>query len=176
MLHVLMNESNGQVITIDDFITDEECDRLIELGGKQGYGRSTNVGKMKFDGTFEEKTSKTRTSHNAWCTEECYKDDLVQNVLERIAQLTGIPDQNSEYLQLLKYETGQFYRAHHDYIEADKNRQPGPRILTAFLYLNDVPAGGGTNFPDLDLTVMPKRGRILLWPSVLDSNPSEKVD
>ena len=72
------------------------------------------------------------------------------------------------------YETGQFYRAHHDYIEADKNRQPGPRILTAFLYLNDVPAGGGTNFPDLDLTVMPKRGRILLWPSVLDINPSEK--
>ena len=102
MLQVLMNESNVQVITIDDFITDEECDRLIELGGKQGYDRSTDVGKMKFDGTFEEKTSKTRTSHNAWCTEECYKDDLVQNVLERIAQWTGIPDQNSEYLQLLK--------------------------------------------------------------------------
>jgi prolyl 4-hydroxylase len=40
--------------------------------------------------------------------------------------------------------------------------------------LNDVEAGGGTNFPDLDLTVMPKKGRLLLWPSVIDSDPSKK--
>jgi len=29
---------------------------------------------------------------------------------------------------------------------------------------------GGTNFPELNLTVMPKQGRILLWPSVLDQD------
>jgi prolyl 4-hydroxylase len=51
------------------------------------------------------------------------------------------------------------------------DRQCGPRILTFFLYLNDVEAGGGTNFPKLGLTVMPKRGRALLWPSVLNSSP-----
>ena len=38
----------------------------------------------------------------------------------------------------------------------------------------DVEAGGGTNFPQLDITVMPKKGRALLWPSVLDSNPMKK--
>jgi prolyl 4-hydroxylase len=37
--------------------------------------------------------------------------------------------------------------------------------------LNDVEAGGGTNFPKLGITVMPKRGRALLWPSVLNSAP-----
>ncbi len=37
---------------------------------------------------------------------------------------------------------------------------------------NDVEAGGGTNFPDLDITVMPKRGRVLIWPSVLDGDPN----
>ena len=129
---------------------------------------------MNFDGTFQAKTSTTRTSRNAWCEGDCYKDELVQNVLQRIAELTGIPDINSEYLQLLQYETGQFYRRHHDYIEADENRPQGPRILTAFLYLNDVEKGGGTNFPQLDLTVMPKRGRILLWPSVRNDHPSKK--
>ena len=41
---------------------------------------------------------------------------------------------------------------------------------------NDVEAGGGTNFPDLDITVMPKRGRVLIWPSVLDSDPNQKDD
>lgn len=51
------------------------------------------------------------------------------------------------------------------------DRQCGPRILTFFLYLNDVEEGGGTNFPKLDLTVMPKRGRALLWPSVLNAAP-----
>ena len=43
-----------------------------------------------------------------------------------------------------------------------------------YLYLNDVEAGGGTNFDLLDLTVQPKRGRALFWPSVLDSDPHKK--
>ena len=48
--------------------------------------------------------------------------------------------------------------------------------MTLYLYLNDVENGGGTNFDELDITVMPKRGRALLWPSVLDSNPNQKDD
>ena len=63
---------------------------------------------------------------------------------------------------------------HHDYIPHQRDRQCGPRILTFFLYLSDVEAGGGTGFPNLDITVMPKRGRALLWPSVLDSDPMAK--
>jgi prolyl 4-hydroxylase len=49
------------------------------------------------------------------------------------------------------------------------------RILhvTGFLYLSDVEEGGGTNFPSLDLTVEPKRGRALLWQSVLDEDPHD---
>lgn len=99
---------------------------------------------------------------------------MTQKTLGKIEKLTGVPDANSEYLQLLKYEKGQFYRVHHDYIENDDGRPQGPRILTAFLYLNDVEKGGGTNFPDLNLTVMPKKGRLLLWPSVLNEDPSKK--
>jgi prolyl 4-hydroxylase len=95
--------------------------------------------------------------------------------MDRIANFTEINDDNSEFLQLLRYEKGQFYKKHHDYIGIERNRQQGVRILTVYLYLNDVEAGGGTNFPLLDLTVMPKRGRALLWPSVLDAKP-EKED
>lgn len=39
------------------------------------------------------------------------------------------------------------------------------------MYLSDVDAGGGTDFPDLGITVMPKKGRALLWPSVYNSAP-----
>jgi 2OG-Fe(II) oxygenase superfamily len=65
------------------------------------------------------------------------------------------------------------YEEHHDYIDIDLERQQGVRILTVYLYLNDVEAGGGTNFPKLNVTVMPKRGRALIWPSVRDDDPSE---
>ena len=46
--------------------------------------------------------------------------------------------------------------------------------MTVFLYLNDVEEGGGTDFPDLGITVQPKRGRALLWPSVKNEDPDEK--
>jgi prolyl 4-hydroxylase len=39
-----------------------------------------------------------------------------------------------------------------------------------FLYLSDVVEGGGTQFGKLDLRVMPKKGRVLIWPSVLDED------
>jgi prolyl 4-hydroxylase len=53
------------------------------------------------------------------------------------------------------------------------DKPQGPRILTVFLYLNDVQGGGGTHFGRLSLTVMPKKGRALIWPSVLDEDPLE---
>ena len=90
--------------------------------------------------------------------------------------VTGIPANHSEDFQILKYEPGQFYRQHHDYIGHQRDRQSGPRMLTFFLYLSDVEEGGATNFPDLEIAVKPKVGRALLWPSVLDSNPFDKED
>lgn len=48
------------------------------------------------------KVSTRRTSSNAWCQNDCYKDPIAQAVMDRIVNLTGIPEVNSEYLQLLK--------------------------------------------------------------------------
>lgn len=64
-------------------------------------------------------------------------------------------------------------RSHHDYIPFHTKRQCGVRVLTLFLYLNDVEAGGGTKFDKLNITVMPKAGKAVLWPSVLDDKPNE---
>lgn len=163
------------VITLDNFLTDEECELLIKLGGEEGYEQSMDVGPRKFDGSYEGYKNSRRTSTNAWCQEDCYNEiQKKSEIISKMENLTAIPDANSEYLQMLRYEVGQFYRQHHDYIGHHTTRQEGVRILTVFLYLNDVEAGGGTNFPKLDVTVMPKRGRVLLWPSVLDEDPNSK--
>ena len=198
------------VVTLDNFLSEAECDRLIELGGEQGYLESADVGERKFDGkssrksshhaliiavrvsrpvhmfvtqscsclllgTYDRKVSTTRTSSNAWCQDACETDSVTMAVTKRIEDITGIPSVNFEFLQLLQYEMGQYYKQHHDFIDFHLQRKQGPRVLTVFLYLNDVEEGGGTNFPLLNnMTVLPKRGRALIWPSVFDENPNEK--
>lgn len=164
------------IITMDDVITEMEAQRLIELGHERGYERSQDVGRAKADGTHEKYVNDGRTSTNAWCNEECMDDPYAISVMDRLTEITGIPKLNSEHLQLLKYEVGQSYVIHHDYVAHHITKQGGVRILTVFLYLNDVAAGGGTNFDQYDITVTPKRGRVLLWPSVLDDTPDIKDD
>eukprot|EP00525_Craspedostauros_australis_P008656 CAMPEP_0198134680 /NCGR_PEP_ID=MMETSP1442-20131203/60200_1 /TAXON_ID= /ORGANISM="Craspedostauros australis, Strain CCMP3328" /LENGTH=346 /DNA_ID=CAMNT_0043795827 /DNA_START=313 /DNA_END=1353 /DNA_ORIENTATION=+ len=168
------NKPGPWVVTLDDVATQEECDALIELGAKQGYERSKDVGGKKFDGTYDAVQSDFRTSSNAWCVKDCYNHTVTQSVLDKQAWITGIPDKNNEYLQLLKYTEGQRYGQHHDFIQHHNARPQGPRILTVFFYLNDVEEGGGTKFNKLGITVMPKRGRVLLWPSVSDQFPNRK--
>jgi prolyl 4-hydroxylase len=82
--------------------------------------------------------------------------------------VTGIPYSNYECLQLLKYEVGQFYLEHDDHIEYHTKQSHGPRLLTFFIYFNEVEKGGATRFPKLDLTVQAKKGRVLIWPSITD--------
>jgi prolyl 4-hydroxylase len=161
------------VITFDNFLTPEECDDMVQLGYKSGYKRSEDVGAEKEDGTVGAKKSTGRTSENAWCSSRdgCRDEDVAQRLHNRMSQVMGISPENSEDMQLLRYEVGQFYQTHHDYIPHQRDRQCGPRILTFFIYMSDVDAGGGTDFPDLGITVMPKKGRALLWPSVYDSDP-----
>lgn len=81
---------------------------------------------------------------------------------------------NYENFQVLRYQTGQFYRTHHDMSPGDNQLACGPRILTFFLYLSDVDEGGGTNFPNVDVTVVPKRGSAVLWPSVKNEDPTRQ--
>jgi prolyl 4-hydroxylase len=164
------------VVVLENVVSQEEAEHMIELGAIEGYERSSDVGKLKFDGTYESNVNDGRTSTNAWCKYGCYKNETAQRVIERVTNMTNIPEKNSENFQLLKYEVGQYYKTHHDYISHLKERQSGVRMITVFLYLNDVEEGGGTDFPDLGLTVQPKRGRVVIWPSVLDEAPDEKDD
>ena len=172
------------VITFENFLTDEECDELIALGYKEGYDRSKDVGAKAADGSYDGKVSTTRTSKNAWCSDKngCRAEPIPKRIHDRIQKVLGIPTQNYEDFQMLRYEKGQFYRTHHDYIPHQKDRACGPRILTFFLYLSDVEEGGGTGLGQITdpitgkkgLVVNPKKGKALLWPSIYNHDPMEK--
>lgn len=82
---------------------------------------------------------------------------------------------NFESFQVLRYRKSQKYDRHHDSSQEDVNHLSGPRVFTFFLYLSDVIEGGETAFTDLNITVTPEAGMVLVWPSVLDEDPT-KVD
>jgi prolyl 4-hydroxylase len=170
-------EDGPWVVQLEGFLSPAECDRLIALGHAMGYVRSKDIGKKKFDGTFDSFTSNQRTSTTAWCSRDsvCDRDPVTKAVTARIEELVQIPANHSEYMQLLRYEVGQKYGIHHDYSDLHSARPQGARILTVFLYLSDEGLeGGGTNFPSLNLTVQPRLGRAIVWPSVRNDKPGAK--
>jgi prolyl 4-hydroxylase len=66
------------------------------LGVAEGFERSSDVGAMKADGTFDSNVNEGRTSTNAWCQNACYEDEVALTVVERLTNITGINETNSE--------------------------------------------------------------------------------
>lgn len=56
------------MVVLDTFLTQEECDRLIYLGGEEGYNRSADVGQEKEDGTFD--LDYNKYVHDCWMMPE----------------------------------------------------------------------------------------------------------
>lgn len=148
------------VIQFEDLISPAEAERMIALAGAK-LERSLAGDQL----------SPVRTSTQYWCGDEdgCTRDPTIAAVTERMTRLASVPEENAEYFQILKYEPGQFYRTHHDQQTGHWTPQ-GVRVYTFFVYLSDVEAGGGTRFTDLNITVTPKLGRAVLWPSVIDAD------
>lgn len=48
------------MVVFENAITDEEAERLIELGGVEGYQRSADVGRKLEDGTYDKKVGAVR--------------------------------------------------------------------------------------------------------------------
>lgn len=172
-------EDGPWIATFDGFVSDDEVDSIIRAVNGS-FTRSTDQGAVDKYGEQAKIVSQGRTSENAWCTGACEASPAVQRVSERIADVTGVPVENFESFQVLRYLPGQYYRAHHDMSPSDNKLACGPRIYTFFLYLSDVDAGGETEFPTIKdrdgkpLRIAPKKGTALLWPSVLSAEPTKQ--
>ena len=75
---------------------------------------------------------------------------------------------------MVKYRAGEGFGDHTDFFAPqsadDGDRMSGQRIFTAIFYLNDDFVGGETVFPLLNITVTPKKGKMLLFRNVLRKN------
>lgn len=149
---------------IDHFISAETCDYFIQKG-------EPKLARALVSGDTGGKLSSGRTGSNCWLS---FKDDArLNDVSKEISEYIDIPLEHAEKMQLIYYGSGQEYRPHFDAFDLKSDRgircakNGGQRLVTALLYLNDVPKGGGTIFPKLNITVKAKKGRVLLFENTL---------
>lgn len=109
-------------------------------------------------------TNDVRTSSSMFFQLSMY-DFIGGLALRQIAHLAGHDISQAEPLAVLRYLPGQQYKPHFDYFVSRGNREElvdgrgGQRQTTLFVYLNDVEAGGETDFPLLHACVLPAQGK-----------------
>lgn len=154
---------NPFIATVDDFLSGDDCQSLIQAAsGSLERSKIVNAGAEKVE-------SERRTNSNARVTKE--QSPAVPRMLMLLSMYLRLPITHAEGLQILHYGPGQEFKPHHDGFSLDDKPQRtemyeksgGQRLFSTMVYLNDVDAGGSTDFPNLDLSVAPKQGRLLIF-------------
>ena len=113
--------------------------------------------------------------------EEMLEDINILLMQRRMADIVDTTPAYSEFLQLLRYQNGQEYRPHRDYLPPSlitplEEGGAGQRESTVIIYLNDVQNGGETEFIELDKKIAPKMGRVLAFKNLHeDGSPDTRT-
>lgn len=91
------------------------------------------------------------------------EDPAIHALNRRIAAVAGLPAENGEAAQVLRYKPGQEYKPHHDFVRAAENQ----RTMTALVWLNDGYDGGETAFLKTGLKVKGRKGDCLVFRNTL---------
>jgi hypothetical protein len=162
------------VVVFENFVSEAEG-LVLQDTLHDKWKKSSTVGDI-VDGVVQENFGGARTSSTAWCTmNPCSRSEVHRTIQKRTAELTGTDPQHMEYMQILKYNPGEFYKSHHDNIDDQVELMCGPRLLTAFFYFSNLSPemGGATKFTNLGFQVEAKIGRMVLWPSMMDDDSSK---
>lgn len=156
---------------IHDFLTQEECDGLVELINKNHVPSTVVSQGDEFSVQDKSRTSSTSNLDHS--------NTLVKSIHEKISKYLDLDISNGENLQGQLYEPGQYFKPHHDFFSGaaydmhclDK----GNRTHTLMIYLNDGFEGGGTNFPRMNTILQPKKGKAVTWQNMINGRTQENT-
>ena len=146
---------------IDNFLTPEECDLFISMT------ENNLQPSLVYSSSSDNVDEKQRKSEQVWIKRDT--NQLSKKLSQRIEQLSSMPIENQEDIQIVKYTEGGFFNPHYDACDGDKEfckrmeGVSGPRYMTFLIYLNDDFEGGETVFTKLSRTVKPKKGKVLVF-------------
>jgi prolyl 4-hydroxylase len=161
-IRVLQRLQRPIVVTLSGVLSDEECERLIELAAPRIL-RST---------VTDPRTGTTvvgdhRNSDGVFF--RLRENSFIAELDQRLSALMNCPVENGEGLQVLRYGPGGQVRPHFDFLvpsnatNSESIARSGQRLSTLIVYLNDVLEGGETVFPEIGLSVVPRRGDALYF-------------
>jgi prolyl 4-hydroxylase len=99
-------------------------------------------------------------------------DVIVRLIEQQIAALSGLPLENQEDMNVLRYRPGETYEPHFDFFDPQVERfhsqleSRGQRVMTVLIYLTEDYEGGHTEFELLDYRFKGSRGDALRFGNV----------
>ncbi len=158
---------NPLILTIDDFVSDEECESLIATA--KPLVRPATVYEAGKGAVRSEKRS------NSWSLLDPAEHAVAGSLTKAVSEFIGLSTECAEGLWGLHYTVGERFAPHLDSFEVDGSDQHrailekcgGQRLYTVICYLNDGYAGGQTIFPRAKVQIKPKRGTLLLFANTM---------
>lgn len=154
----VFNMSSPEVVLIENFLDPVECQHLIDLG-TQSIAKST----VAVYGEGTSTLSNFRTSSGAGINRG--QDAIVKAIEDRITLLFNWNLNDTDDIQVLRYELNEEYKPHYDFFADGSTfvKKLGERVATLIMYLAEPEKGGTTSFPDLNLKVHCKQGSVLFF-------------
>jgi len=153
---------SDKIYEYPNFLSDIECDKIIELSKKEVKRSKVITDESK------EIVSSVRTSSNTFLNNKM--DPVLIDINNKIQSLTGIKSKKYEDLQIVNYKPEQLYEAHwdacdpfHDKRCINDTKRGGLRFATFIIYLNDDFEEGETEFPLVNKKVKPEKGKAVLF-------------
>jgi prolyl 4-hydroxylase len=161
-IQVMFSLDHPRVVLFQNFLSDVECDELIRLS--RDRMQASHVIDMDSGNT---RADAGRTSSGTAFTRG--ESPFIERIERRIAALLQWPYERGEALQILRYEVGQEYKPHYDYVDPTQPgaapflARGGQRVASLVMYLNTPLDGGGTNFPDAGFEIAAHKGCALYF-------------
>ena len=147
----------AQIYALADFLNPTECERLIAM--IDDCATPSKVFDLDYSTGY-------RTSYSGDVDPH---DPFIRKIGRRVDDLMGIDGECGETIQGQRYLPGQEFQPHHDWFHPGTSYwdfemgRGGQRSFTAMAFLNEVEAGGTTDFTDLEISIEPRPGVLLIW-------------
>ncbi|KAL7510261.1 hypothetical protein ACHAXN_007249 [Cyclotella atomus] len=181
------------LVIVHGFLEPGHCDDIINavLGPEESNDNgqiAKNRLKRSTMGAGQDE-SNHRTSSTAWLHPEHCPEPL-DAFSGRVSNLSGLPTENFENLQVVRYQPGQEFQVHTDHLDSFNEMDCGGRTATCLVYLNDSEdtasgrsnsndetfTGGETFFHEFKRAVSPRKGSALFWWNTLERPGSKDYD
>jgi hypothetical protein len=156
------NRINNDIVIYENFLTEEECAKLIQILDKQADNSKITWTPISF---YESYSSILPKDGDEEIIEAGLDPDIFSKIKEGIINaVASVHNLDPKTIVQIgyhtqKWEPGAFARVHSDNTDEEGNSGPFERSrYAAFLYLNDDFDGGMLRFPDHDLSIKPKTG------------------